>query len=244
MKTYDIALFKGHGYYNGTYDPGAVSGQYKEQEIVSEIVDKAVKLLRAEGISVLTGENNYNNNLLENCTIKTKYACEVHCNAGKGTRTELIVPKGEKYFDTEISLGKYMVSLGIPEYRIVSRDYVSEKFISRETGKALSGDDWYKVIRNAWKKGISLTIFELGFIDSSDVKILVANKDKIALKIASELASLCGKTITLTTPSKPVTSDSDIKYRVVTGSFSNKENANKRIEELKKAGFDSFLVVE
>lgn len=244
MANYDIALFKGHGYYNGTYDPGACANGYKEQEVVSDIVDKAVKLLRAEGISVLTGENNYQNDLLANHTIKTKCAYEVHCNAGKGTRTELIVPKGEKYFDIEENIGKYMKSLGIPEYSIISRDYVSEKFIDRTSGTALSGDDWYKVIRNAWKKGVSLTIFETGFIDSSDINIIVKNIDNIAFKLASELASLCGKTITLTTTSKPNTEPSSGVYRVVTGSFTNKDNANKRIEELKKAGFDSFLIKE
>ncbi|GGE11703.1 hypothetical protein GCM10011571_11350 [Marinithermofilum abyssi] len=32
-------------------------------------------------------------------------------------------------------------------------------------------------------------------------------------------------------------------YRVVTGSFENKKNAEERMEELKKKGFDSFIDV-
>lgn len=244
MATYDIALFKGHGYYNGIYDPGACANGYKEQEIVSQIVDKAVKLLRAENINVLTGDNNFQNNLLEGHTIKTKCAYEVHCNAGRGTRTEFIVPKGEKYFDTEIAIGEYMKSIGIPTYQVKSRDYVSENFINRTNGTSLSGDDWYKVVRNAWKKGISLTIFETGFIDSSDITVIAKNIDGIAYKLASELAKLCDKTITIPVVQTPSTNTSSGVYRVVTGSFANKDNANKRVEELKKAGFDSFLVKE
>lgn len=34
------------------------------------------------------------------------------------------------------------------------------------------------------------------------------------------------------------------KYRVVTGSFSSKENAEKRVAELKAKGFDSFILTE
>jgi N-acetylmuramoyl-L-alanine amidase len=33
-------------------------------------------------------------------------------------------------------------------------------------------------------------------------------------------------------------------YRVVTGSFADRANANDRIAELKKAGFDSFIAIE
>ena len=40
---------------------------------------------------------------------------------------------------------------------------------------------------------------------------------------------------------KPVTSDSDGFYRVVVGSYKDKDNAIKQQEKLKKAGFDSFL---
>ena len=35
-----------------------------------------------------------------------------------------------------------------------------------------------------------------------------------------------------------------VKYRVVTGSFSNLDNANARVKELKAKGFDSFILAE
>lgn len=36
--------------------------------------------------------------------------------------------------------------------------------------------------------------------------------------------------------------NADVFYRVVTGSFNDKDNAEKRVADLKKAGFDSFLM--
>lgn len=244
MAQYDIALIKGHGSYGSSYDPGAVAQGYKEQDIVSSIVDKAAALLKNAGIRVLVGENNYQNNVLNGHTLTSKCAYEIHCNAGGGARTELFVPKGEKYFATEHAIGKGMVALGIPYYQIKSRDYDSEAFIGRTDGIALGGTDWYKVIRNAWKQGISLTIFETGFIDSTDINVLANKQSEIAFLLASELAKLCDKTISkpvTPTQAKPVTNDSDGFYRVVVGSYKDKDNAIIQQEKLKKAGFDSFL---
>lgn len=244
MADYDIALFKGHGKYGNNYDPGACFGKYKEQDIISSIVDEAYKLLTNAGIRVLTGENNYQNNLLRGNTLKTKCAYTVHVNAGGGKRTEFLVPKNEKFFATEEALGKGMVALGIPTYQIKSRDYDTEGFINRVNGTALSGRDWYKEIRVAWEQGISLTIFETGFIDTSDVNVLVNKSSEIAFLLASELAKLCDKTISKpSTPkeTKPLTSDSSGFYRVVVGSYKDKANAIAQQEKLKKAGFESFL---
>lgn len=241
---YDIALFKGHGMYGGTYDPGAVYKGYREQDIVSKIVDEAYRLLTNAGIRVLTGENNYQNKLLKGHTLKYKTAYTVHVNAGGGRRTEFLVPKGESYFQTENVIGKGMVSLGIPAYQIKSRDYITENFVNRTDGIKLSGTDWYKEIREAWEQGISLTIFETGFIDSDDLKVLLDRTSEIAYILASQLAVLCDKSLTrpiAPVETKPVTEPSGGIYRVIVGSFKEKSNATAQKEKLKKAGFDSFL---
>ena len=39
------------------------------------------------------------------------------------------------------------------------------------------------------------------------------------------------------------TEKADTFYRVVTGSYKDRENAEEKLEELKNAGFDSFLVI-
>jgi N-acetylmuramoyl-L-alanine amidase len=43
---------------------------------------------------------------------------------------------------------------------------------------------------------------------------------------------------------KPTPAPSETTYRVVTGSFQDKENAEQRVSALKKAGFESFILAE
>ena len=43
---------------------------------------------------------------------------------------------------------------------------------------------------------------------------------------------------------KNIDVNKDVFYRVVTGSFNSRENADKRIAELKKAGFESFIALK
>lgn len=57
------------------------------------------------------------------------------------------------------------------------------------------------------------------------------------------LPSGYGKNFTYTPVSKPK-EPADIMYRVVTGSFGERGNANAQIDRLKKAGFESFLLAE
>lgn len=244
MATYDIALFKGHGKgYDGSFDCGAVNGNDTEYNIVSQIVDVALGHLKSAGVNVLTGEQNYKNDLLAGHSVVSKCAYSVHINAGGGSRSEAYVPLKEKFFDTEIAIQKELAKLGIPDGGVRSRDYDTERIVKRTAGTPLSGTDYYKEIRQAWSKGISLTILEVGFIDSGDKAIIKANIAKIGLIIAQQLAKLCGKTISTPAPAPaPTTPSSGVKYRVVCGTFADKANAVAQQEKLKKAGFDSFLI--
>lgn len=247
MATYDIALFKGHGKgYDGSFDPGATSGSITEYATVSSIVDAALVHLKRAGVTVLTGEQNYKNELLNGHTITSKCAYTVHINSGGGSRSETFVPLGEKYFTTEAAIQSRLATLGIPNGGVKSRDYNTEQFIVRTNGVALSGTDYYKENRQAWGKGVSLTILEVGFIDTNDINIILKNTEEIGFIIAQEIAKLCDKTVTKPVapapkPTAPVT-NTGTKYRVVCGTFADKANAIEQQEKLKKAGFDSFLL--
>lgn len=244
MATYDIALFKGHGKGNdGSFDCGAVGSGYREYDVVSQIVDVALKHLRGVGVNVLTGEQNYKNVLLAGHTITSKCAYSVHINAGGGKRSETYVPLNEKYFATEKAIQAGLANIGITDGGVRSRDYHTEKVTMRTNGVKSSGTDYYKEIRDAWAKGVSLTILEVGFIDSSDIHIIAKNIDKIGLLLAQELAKLCGKTVPTPAPTPtPAPAPTGTKYRVVCGTYADKANAIAQQEKLKKAGFDSFLV--
>jgi N-acetylmuramoyl-L-alanine amidase len=95
-------------------------------------------------------------------------------------------------------------------------------------------------------------LVEAGFMDShTDYKYLLSDayRKETAIEIAKGICKAYGVTYkaevkpapkkATVTPSKA--SDGTM-YRVVTGSFGDKSNAEARVAELKKAGFDSFLM--
>ena len=82
-------------------------------------------------------------------------------------------------------------------------------------------------------------IVEVCFVEATkDVSIYKnTGSDKIGLLIAEGIAN---QKISSDIPNKPAKKRT---YRCVTGSFSNRANAESRIKELKAKGFDSFLEI-
>lgn len=79
-------------------------------------------------------------------------------------------------------------------------------------------------------------LIELDFCDSK-VDMNKWNTEKIA---AAMFKGITGTAYVLATPSQPTRSNKG--FRVVCGTYSNRENAVAQQNKLKKAGFDSFLV--
>lgn len=88
----------------------------------------------------------------------------------------------------------------------------------------------FKVLRDTKAKAI---LIEVGFIDN-------INDNQIFDKKYNELVNVIVKAIL---KGLGISYKKDVYYRVVTGSFKNKDNAEKRVNELKKSGFDSFIEV-
>lgn len=102
------------------------------------------------------------------------------------------------------------------------------------------------VIRNTKMPAI---LFELGFMDShNDYKYLISDayRKECAVEIAQGVCKAFGVVYKAEVKEAPKTaqkpSTGDTMYRVVTGSFADRKSAEKRIAELKKSGFDSFLL--
>ena len=243
----DIFIFRGHG--NG--DCGAVGNGYTEEQVAQLLVNLLVKKLRGRGVNVHTNtstQNNYQNCYLSSYKYKFGYSIHLNSASASASGIEAYVPLGEKYLKLEEDILKQVSSkLNIPNRGVKSRNYDTEQISYRVNGSPSTGKDYYKEIREAWQKGISLTILELGFINSSDVHKIIQYQEEITTIIANVILKELGKETLINntvTNSKPnTTNQQGVKYQVVAGSFSNKENAQKQVETLKAKGIDSFIQV-
>ena len=244
---YDIFIFRGHG--NG--DCGAVGNGYTEEQVAQLLVNLLVKKLRSRDVNVHTNASNQNN--YQNCCLssyKYKFGYSIHLNSAGSSASgiECYVPLGEKYLKLEEDILKQVSNkLNIPNRGVKSRNYNTEQVSFRVHGNPSSGTDYYKEIRDAWQKGISLTILEVGFINSNDVHKIIQHQEEITTMMANVILKELGKEPLINndnTNSKPnTTNQQGIKYQVVAGSFSSKENAQKQVETLKAKGIDSFIQV-
>ena len=245
---YDMFLFFGHG----EGDSGATGNGYNEVDLTKELAINIYNLLVGKGVKVFTninnGYNNYNRNLTSGQNFTYKMGCTIHFNSasGNGNGVEIIVPCKEKYLDVETNILNEFSKIGFTNRGLKSRDYSSEKWLSRTNGTIVNYTNYYKEIREAWDNGNSLSIIETCFIsNTNDIKLYQANKIKIAKIIANSYLKEMNKSTYALEEVKNTTSSTSTTskgyYQVVTGSFKDKENAEKRVFELKNKGFDSFI---
>lgn len=251
MATYDMFLFHGHG----EGDVGACGNGYTELERAKLLTSKVYKLLVDKNVSVLTnlqtGYNNYNRNLTKGHTFNYKMGCTIHLNSSVNNSAkgmEIIVPCKEKCLSIEEKIMKNVCAIGFQNRGLKSRDYSSEKWIIRSNGTICNYTNYYKEIRESWNNGNSLSILEMCFISNvDDITLFNVNIDRIAKIIANAYLEEMGKPpypLTTSTTSTTNTTTENVMYRVVTGSFKDKSNAEKRVQELKNKGFDSFIEVK
>ena len=88
-------------------------------------------------------------------------------------------------------------------------------------------------------------LIEVCFCDSkADVDLYHKNFDAICAAIVKALTGAVynvPKPQPAPTPAKPTTK---VMYRVVTGSYASRENAEAQVKKLKQAGFDSFITTK
>ena len=230
---YDFYLFQGHG----GVDNGACANGYKEIVIAYDVAEGVYNLLKNTfKIHRNTKQqNNYTDNLLLGNSYLGKFGITIHVNAGGGNGAECLVPCMESYF-------KIFSGFGFANRGIKSRSYFTEQFYKREESKKIIDTDYYKEIRQAWSLGVSGTILELFFIDSkSDLEKYNKYKTDMIYAIANAILEYFNKPLLSKPVNKPTENDSPVTYRVIAGSFTNKDNANKQLEKLKKLGIDCFV---
>lgn len=249
MAKYNTFIFEGHGTSaNGSYDPGAVSGGVKENDIADKIVTSAIRQLQGTGLAIHRDEGNYIDDDLKGNTYTSNSGIIVHINAGGGQGVEIFPPCKEKYLDSDFMITHAISQdLGIPNRGVKSRDYDSEVTYKRVNGQALPYKDYYKEIRQAWEKGISASILEVGFIDSADRVKILNNIDLIGKRVAEYICFNNGVTLPNSTPKPPVTppvtpsTSTGSVYRVFVnggkiGSYGEVKNIVSQVEKAVKDG--------
>jgi len=224
---------------HGGSDPGAVANGLKEKDLVLDISKRirkylndnftghSIKMSRTTDKTVsLSGRANMANNWNADVFIS------VHINAGGGTGYEDYIFSGT-----------------------VSNKTVSVRnTLHSEIMKQLSG------IRNRGKKRANFAVLrqtkmpavltENLFIDTkSDADKLKSSSflNKVAkghaegIAKAFKLKRKAKKTTKEKTNTKKKSTNSNTTYRVVSGSYKDKKNAEKQVENLKKKGVDAFI---
>jgi N-acetylmuramoyl-L-alanine amidase len=228
-----IVLDAGHG----GNDPGAVANGLKEKDLTLTIVKHIGRLLgEYEGVEVhYTRTDDRFLELSERAAIANKlnadYFISVHINAGGGTGFESYIHNGN-------------VSAATIAYQNV---------IHAEIMKAIGN------VKDRGKKRANYAVLRLTNMPAILTENLFIDNPNDATKLKSEqfllqvahghvqgivkAFGLKKKAQPKPTPSQPQQKSSDKKlYRVQVGAFTEKENAERLAEELKKKGYPTIIV--
>ncbi len=235
-----IAFLAGHGKgKSGCYDPGAVSGGYHEFKIAREIA-KYAQAYYTKNYDEQADLINYNGDLYLTERISKvnaadyDFIAEIHLNAGGGTGTECYYHKGNengrKYADA-ISRG-IAAALGVPQ-RQNGTDDGGDKIKLNDAGR-----DYFAIIRDTKPTAVLIeTVFISCASDLAKVKTADGQR-KCGEAIAKAVAEVRGAK---RKAPEPVVSGK--LYKVQTGAFASRENAERQLAAVRKAGFDDAIIV-
>lgn len=219
-------------YGHGGRDPGAVNGRYKEAEQVLQIGELVTKDLERHGIVVVHSRRNDSTVSLASRTNKANRA-----------NTDILVSLHNNSFSNASANG--IETFSYPGSRDGARlaKFLQEELVVTKLFKSNRGTKTanFHMLRESRMPG---ALVEIGFISNpADLKVILNNKKELAVAITKGILryfNIRYKAGATKAP-KPSNGDRELFYRVVTGSFNNRDHAEKRIAELKKAGFDSFI---
>lgn len=209
------------------------SSKYASETVKNrEILNKLTAILREKGHTVVNCTvDKSNNDLADRVRLanaqKLDLFVSLHLNAYKETTDAMGV-------ETYIWNGSYS---GKEANRVIAKR-VNDKLVSSIGWKDRKVKEAnYYVLRETIAPAI---LIELGFCDSKkDMELWDTTKISVAL-----FEGITNTTYTYTSSANSnsaVSSSKDLYYRVIVGSYKDKNNAVKQQNKLKASGFDSFL---
>lgn len=213
---------------HGGRDSGAVyNGRYEKNDVLN-LCNKVGSLLKENGeevyftrttdVDLTLNERSRKENIS-----KFDYFISFHRNAYKpeearGVET-YIFSKGSKMEKFAGTVNKALINIGFADRGVKTANF----HVLKQTR-------------------CPAMLIEVGFIDNThDNNLFDNNFSKIAHALAEAFLNQIGKTI-FTPAEKPLVGAGNEFYRVVCGSFTNKDNAEKRKNELQKLGYKDVFV--
>ena len=218
-------------YGHGGTDSGATLGKRYEKNDNLKLGKDVKKVLERHGVTVdETRKGDETVSLNQRSVIANRknydFFISFHRNAfnGKayGAETFTYILKKPKAVELATNINNGMVKVGFRNRGVKNADF--------------------SVLRQTKTYAVLL---EVGFIDNvNDNKIFDSKYNMLVVEIAKGILKTLGISYKEGSSGSSGSSGSeDIFYRVVTGSFKNKKNADDRVEQLKMKGFDSFIDV-
>ena len=228
-------VFIGVGH--GGNDPGACANGLKESLMNLVMAQACNAELVRHGVQVLMSRSKEENDDLseeirECNAFNPDIAIDIHNNAGGGDGFEFIYSIFQDYTKgKDLRLGQLIEA----EVKAIGQNSRGAK----QKRDSSTGRDYFGFIRELVCPSI---IVEGCFVDSNDRFIADTEAEQKAFGVAYAKGILKYFGIPYKPVQAPVASNTGTTtYRVVTGSFKDKANAEKRVRELKAKGFDSFI---
>lgn len=198
-------------------------GNTNEQEQCRKIANACEKALKRCGFEVRNGQTgDHISRTKESNAWKADLHIAIHTNAFNG------LVRGVRLFYYHENGNSYKACKAIFNEMV--------KISPVDNNNMSMNKEWYEMCYT----NCSPVYCEIGFHDNAqDAKWIVNNTTQIGEALAKGVCAYYGK--------QYITSDTNLcskMYQAVAGSFSVKENCEKQIEKLKKAGFDAFMQIK
>lgn len=234
-----ICIAIGHGKSSsGGYDPGAVFSTTHEFKVAKEIGKYAAAYYN-ENYAERCDLINYNGEyfLSERYKLANQngydFLAELHLNAGGGTGTEVY----HSVYNTDKTAATISAAIA-SAFGIKNR--------GAKTKTTSSGSDYFGIIRETRMEAV---LIETVFIDTpSDLALVstAAGQKKMGEVIAKAIAKARGvkEKDKKAKPSAeaPKKTDENAIYRIQTGAFKDRQNADAYVQKLKEQGFPAIIV--
>ena len=217
---------------HGGSDPGAVANGIKEKDVNLDVALACYSFLVKHGVSVKISRTKdtevwIEKRVKEANAFGADLAVDIHHNAGNGDGAEVY---HTKYLGKGATLARNILA----EMQLIGQNSRGAKIKKNE-----QGNDYFAFVRDTTMPAV---LCECAFLDNkTDVKIIDTKAERIKMgeAIAKGILKTLGIAVII---EKPATTEKKTIYAVQVGAFLNKANAEKKVLELKSAGFDGYIV--